>query len=96
MGCVGEASGSMCYPDAESNPKAAGNRIMRLQLTLTLKNGDEKKKNGQERKIKRVWNDEEGGYKSKILNCCIYPVIESCCIPVHQRLHIHFYLTSHS
>lgn len=41
MGCVGEASGSMCYPDAEPNPKAAGNRIMRLQLTLTLKKGDE-------------------------------------------------------
>lgn len=41
MGCVGEASGSMCYPDAEPNPKAAGNRIMRLQLTLTLKNSDE-------------------------------------------------------
>lgn len=37
MGCVGEVSGSMCYPDAQPDAKAAGCRIMRLQLTITVK-----------------------------------------------------------
>lgn len=44
--CVGEAWGSMCCPDADHkdrnrerkpNPKAAGNRIMRLQFIANFK-----------------------------------------------------------
>ena len=48
MLCVGEAWGSMCCPDADHkdrkeekrpNPKAAGSRIMRQQITVNFRTG---------------------------------------------------------
>lgn len=58
MGCVGEASGSMCCPDADHkagkremkpNPRAAGSRITRPLLTVNFKMGMRRRSMRQER-----------------------------------------------